>query len=50
MTLFAQHGAVVRDVWRDDITHVICDENITGERVLRDLQWEQFPVTALILN
>jgi hypothetical protein len=45
MTLFAQHGAIVRDSWGDDITHVICDEKITGERVMRDLQMEQFPVS-----
>jgi hypothetical protein len=30
----------------NDITHVICDVNITGERVLWDLRWEQFPVTS----
>lgn len=50
MTLFAQHGAVVRDSWGDDITHVICDEKITGERVMRDLQMEQFPVCPPILG
>ena len=44
MNLFAQHGADVRDAWSDEITHVICDKSITGERVLRDLRWEQFPV------
>jgi len=46
MTLFAQHGADVRDVWSEDVTHVICDENIKGERVLRDLRSEQFPVMS----
>jgi hypothetical protein len=50
MTLFAQHGAVVRDTWGGDITHVICDEKITGERVMRDLQMEQFPVCLAILG
>ena len=44
MTLFAQHGATVCHEWNEDITHIICDGNITGERVLRDLRWEQFPV------
>jgi len=44
MTLFAQHGADVRHEWAEEITHIICDKNITGERVLRDLRWEQFPV------
>ena len=43
MTLFAQHGAIVCHEWNEHITHIICDENITGERVLRDLRWEQFP-------
>jgi hypothetical protein len=50
MTLFAQHGAGVRDTWTEDITHIICDKSITGERVLRDLQWEQFPVSLLPKN
>jgi hypothetical protein len=44
MDLFAQHGADVRDTWSEQITHVICDKTVTGERVLRDLRWEQFPV------
>jgi hypothetical protein len=44
MTLFAQHGADVRDVWSDEVSHVICDHNVTGERVLRDLCLEQLPV------
>jgi hypothetical protein len=44
MTLFAEHGAEVRHEWSEDISHIICDKNITGERVLRDLRWEQFPV------
>jgi hypothetical protein len=44
MTLFAQHGATVCHEWNEEITHIICDGNITGERVLRDLRWEQFPV------
>lgn len=44
MNLFARHGADVRDVWSDEITHVICDKSITGERVMRDLRWEQLPV------
>jgi hypothetical protein len=48
MTLFAQHGAIVRDSWNEDITHIICDKSITGERVLRDLRWEQFPVQFLL--
>jgi hypothetical protein len=48
MTLFAQHGAVVRDAWSEDITHIICDKSVTGERVLRDLRWEQFPVQSLL--
>jgi hypothetical protein len=47
MTLFAQHGAIVRDAWSEDITHIICDKSVTGERVLRDLRWEQFPVQSL---
>jgi len=47
MTLFAQHGADVRDTWSDEVTHVICDKSITGERILRDLRWEQFPVFIL---
>jgi hypothetical protein len=47
MTLFAQHGALVRDAWTDDITHIICDKSVSGERVLRDLRWEQFPVLLL---
>lgn len=47
MTLFAQHGADVRYEWSEEITHIICDQNIIGERVLRDLRWEQFPVPAL---
>ena len=46
MTLFAQHGADVRDMWSDEVTHVICDKSITGERILRDLRWEQFPVST----
>jgi hypothetical protein len=46
MTLFAQHGADVRDMWSEDITHIICDKSVTGERVLRDLRWEQFPVQS----
>ena len=45
MTLFAQHGADIRDIWSDEVTHVICDKSITGERILRDLRWEQFPVS-----
>lgn len=44
MTLFAQHGADVRHEWSGEITHIICDKSVTGERVLRDLRWEQFPV------
>ena len=48
MTLFAQHGAVVRDSWSEDISHIICDKSVTGERVLRDLRWEQFPVQFLL--
>ena len=48
MTGFAQHGADVRDVWSDEITHVICDKSITGERMMRDLHWEQFPVLVSI--
>lgn len=47
MTLFAEHGADVRDTWNDEITHVICDKSITGDRILRDLGWEQFPVSVL---
>jgi hypothetical protein len=47
MTLFAQHGADVRYEWSEEITHIICDQNIMGERVLRDLRWEQFPVSSL---
>lgn len=47
MTLFAQHGADIRDTWTEDITHIICDKSITGERVLRDLRWDQFPVALL---
>ena len=45
MTLFAQHGADVRDMWSDEVTHVICDKSIRGDRILRDLRWEQFPVS-----
>ena len=45
MNLFAQHGADVRDCWNEDITHIICDKSITGERIMRELQWEQFPVS-----
>jgi hypothetical protein len=48
MTLFAQHGADVRDMWSDEVTHVICDKSITGERILRDLRWEQFPVSSCL--
>ena len=44
MTLFAKHGADVRDTWSDDITHIICDKSVTGDRIMRDLRWEQFPV------
>ena len=44
MTLFAQHGADVRGVWSDEITHIICDKSINGERVMREMRWEQFPV------
>jgi BRCA1 C Terminus (BRCT) domain len=44
MTLFAQHGADVRDAWSSEVTHIICDCNITGERIMRDLGWEQIPV------
>jgi hypothetical protein len=44
MKLFAEHGADVRDEWSEDITHIICDNNITGERILRILRWEQIPV------
>ena len=47
MALFAQHGAEVRHVWSNDITHIICDTSATGERVLRDLHWEQFLVINL---
>ena len=50
MTLFAQHGADVRDKWSDEITHVICDKSVTGERTLRDLRWEQFPVSIPVGN
>ena len=50
MTLFAQHGADVRDKWSDEITHVICDKSVTGERILRDLRWEQFPVSIPVGN
>ena len=46
MTLFAQHGADVRDMWSDEVTHVICDKSIRGDRILRDLRWEQFPVST----
>ena len=45
MNLFTQHGADVRDCWNEDITHIICDKSITGERIMRELQWEQFPVS-----
>lgn len=44
MTLFAKHGADVRDEWNDQVTHILCDNNITGERILENLRWEQFPV------
>lgn len=47
MSLFAQHGADIRDTWSNDITHVICDKTVTGDRILRDLVWEQFPVINL---
>jgi len=47
MNLFARHSADVRDVWSDEITHVICDTSITGERIMEDLRWEQFPVSLL---
>lgn len=50
MTLFAKHGADVRDTWSDDITHIICDKPITGERIMRDLRWEQFPVRFYLQN
>lgn len=50
MNLFARHGADVRDVWNEDITHIICDSNITGERVMRTLRWEQIPVMTSLLN
>lgn len=46
MSLFAQHGADVRHEWNQEITHIICDKNITGERVLRELRWEQFHVPS----
>jgi hypothetical protein len=45
MMLFAQNGANVRDTWSEDVTHIICDKSVTGERILRDLCLEQFPVT-----
>jgi FtsZ-interacting cell division protein ZipA len=44
MTLFAKHGADVRHEWSEDITHILCDNNINGERILETLRWEQFPV------
>jgi hypothetical protein len=49
MTLFAQHGADVRGAWSDDITHIICDKSITGEKIMRDLGWEQFPVSLYFI-
>jgi hypothetical protein len=49
MNLFGQHGAEVRDVWSEEITHVICDNNITGERLLRALRWEQIPVRFIVI-
>jgi len=50
MTLFAQHGADVRDEWANDITHIICDKVVTGEKILRDLCLEQFPVMPFSFN
>ena len=50
MTLFAQHGADVRGAWSDDITHIICDKSITGEKIKRDLEWEQFPVRLYFIS
>lgn len=44
MKLFAEHGAEVRDEWSEEITHIICDNNITGDRILNTLRWEQIPV------
>ena len=44
MTLFPQHGAEVRDWWSDNVTHIICDKIVDGDRVLRDLGREVFPV------
>jgi BRCA1 C Terminus (BRCT) domain len=45
MTLFAEHGADVRDTWNHEITHIICDKGVNAERVMRDLKWEQLPVS-----
>jgi BRCA1 C Terminus (BRCT) domain len=46
MTLFAQHGADIRDAWSDEITHIICDQNVNGDKVLQVMRWEQIPVPA----
>jgi hypothetical protein len=50
MNLFAEHGAEVRDTWGDEITHVICDKSVTGERVLRDLQLKEYPVRFFLIS
>jgi len=47
MTLFAQHGADIRDTWSDEISHIICDQNVNCQRVLQVMRWEQIPVSAL---